>query len=54
MKRLPDAYFAQIYTADADPWGFATRWYEQRKYALTLAALPRTQSASIARAEATL
>ena len=23
------------------PWGFADRWYEQRKYALTVASLPR-------------
>jgi SAM-dependent methyltransferase len=30
-----------MYAEAADPWGFASRWYEQRKYALTLAALPR-------------
>ncbi len=34
-------YFADLYRADADPWGFDTRWYEHRKYDLTLAALPR-------------
>ncbi|CAN5125108.1 SAM-dependent methyltransferase [soil metagenome] len=39
--RLPDSYFEEMYDADADPWGFQSRWYEQRKYALTLAALPR-------------
>ena len=33
-------YFDRMYAADADPWGFTSRWYEQRKYALTLAALP--------------
>ena len=38
---LPAEYFDRIYAEDPDPWGFATRWYEQRKYALTLAALPR-------------
>jgi predicted TPR repeat methyltransferase len=38
---LPPAYFAAMYAESADPWGFASRWYEQRKYALTLAALPR-------------
>ncbi len=38
---LPPDYFDRMYAADADPWGFASRWYEQRKYALTLAALPR-------------
>jgi SAM-dependent methyltransferase len=40
-------YFEDMYAASADPWSFATRWYEQRKYALTLAALtrPRYRSA---------
>lgn len=38
---LPSAYFDEKYAASADPWGFASSWYEQRKYALTLAALPR-------------
>lgn len=37
---LPAGYFDRIYAADADPWGFTSRWYERRKYALTLAALP--------------
>lgn len=37
---LPASYFDRMYAADADPWGLASRWYEQRKYALTLAALP--------------
>ncbi|MEP6648363.1 MAG: class I SAM-dependent methyltransferase [Lapillicoccus sp.] len=36
-------YFEQMYAANPDPWGFATRWYEQRKYALTLAALTRAR-----------
>jgi trans-aconitate methyltransferase len=40
MKRTADAYFEEMYRA-RDPWGYETRWYEQRKYALTLAALPR-------------
>ncbi|ASR01016.1 class I SAM-dependent DNA methyltransferase [Gordonia rubripertincta] len=45
--RLPDSYFHEMYAASDDPWGFASRWYEQRKYALTLAALtkPRYRSA---------
>jgi hypothetical protein len=38
MIRLPVEYFARKYATDADPWGFASRWYEARKYALTLAA----------------
>ena len=37
---LPVDYFDQMYAADPDPWGFTSRWYEQRKYAMTLAALP--------------
>jgi SAM-dependent methyltransferase len=34
-----------MYAESADPWGFATRWYERRKYSLTLAALPRPRYA---------
>ncbi|HEY5302870.1 MAG TPA: SAM-dependent methyltransferase [Acidimicrobiales bacterium] len=30
-----------MYRADPDPWRFSTSEYEQRKYALTVAALPR-------------
>jgi protein-L-isoaspartate O-methyltransferase len=41
MSRLPDSYFERVYESGLDPWGFETRWYESRKYALTLAALPR-------------
>lgn len=40
---LHRGYFDELYAADADPWGFRTRWYEQRKYALTVAALPRAR-----------
>ena len=38
---MNDDYFQAMYAADPDPWGFGSRWYEQRKYALTLGALPR-------------
>lgn len=38
--RLPDAYFDRMYEASADPWQLGERWYEQRKYAITLALLP--------------
>lgn len=34
------AYFAAMYGDDPDPWGFDTRWYEARKFALTMASLP--------------
>lgn len=42
---LPPAYFEAMYAESTDPWGFASRWYERRKYALTLAALPRERYA---------
>jgi len=38
---LEPAYFDQMYADSADPWGFTSRWYEKRKYALTMAMLPR-------------
>jgi 2-polyprenyl-3-methyl-5-hydroxy-6-metoxy-1,4-benzoquinol methylase len=39
--RLSDAYFDRLYADADDPWQLSTRWYEQRKYAITLALLPR-------------
>lgn len=38
---LDGAFFDRMYADDPDPWGFTERWYEQRKYALSVAALPR-------------
>jgi len=38
---LDPGYFRDRYAASADPWGLAERWYEARKYALTVALLPR-------------
>ncbi|BBZ30104.1 methyltransferase [Mycolicibacterium madagascariense] len=40
MDRLPDSYFDDMYAAAGDPWQLAERWYEERKYALTMAMLP--------------
>ncbi len=37
---LDAGYFDQMYAAADDPWELATRWYEARKYALSLALLP--------------
>ncbi len=37
---LGAGYFDAMYAAASDPWGFEERWYEQRKYAVTLAQLP--------------
>lgn len=40
MRRLPDDYFDAMYAKSDDPWELAGRWYEQRKYAMTMAMLP--------------
>ncbi|MCZ4098513.1 methyltransferase domain-containing protein [Streptomyces sp. SID13666] len=37
------SYFDDMYRGSDDPWKLASRWYEQRKYDLTLAALPRAR-----------
>jgi SAM-dependent methyltransferase len=34
-------YFRDCYAASPDPWGLADRWYEARKYAISVALLPR-------------
>lgn len=36
----PTAYFEGCWAGSADPWDHAGRWYEARKYDLTVAALP--------------
>jgi trans-aconitate methyltransferase len=36
-------YFDDLYGSDPDPWRFESSWYEQRKYALTMAALPESR-----------
>lgn len=38
---LARKYFEDFYADKTDPWGFETRWYEQRKRAITMASLPR-------------
>ena len=40
MIETPTGYFEELWTASADPWDHAGRWYESRKYDLTVAALP--------------
>ncbi|WP_353940664.1 class I SAM-dependent methyltransferase [Streptomyces sp. HUAS MG91] len=37
----PAGYFDDQYADTDDPWHLAERWYDQRKYRLTAAALPR-------------
>jgi len=39
-------FFERLYTASSDPYGLRDRWYEARKRALLLAALPRRRFAS--------
>jgi hypothetical protein len=41
MRRVPDGYFDAMYAKSRDPWQLAGRWYEWRKYAITMAMLPR-------------
>lgn len=36
-------YFDDMYARHDDPWGFDSRWYEERKRAVLLAALPRSR-----------
>jgi SAM-dependent methyltransferase len=47
MTAIPETlgagYFDGMYAAAADPWGFEERWYERRKYAISLALLPREE-----------
>ena len=40
MASMDRSYFDDIYRDTPDPWGFESRWYEARKYALTMASLP--------------
>ncbi|MGW6055477.1 SAM-dependent methyltransferase [Streptomyces sp. NPDC055189] len=41
----PAAYFEGQYAHAGDPWHLGERWYDRRKYALTVAALPRSRYA---------
>ncbi len=34
-------HFVQLYDASFDPWQLSTSWYEKRKYAITIASLPK-------------
>jgi LmbE family N-acetylglucosaminyl deacetylase/SAM-dependent methyltransferase len=41
----PEEHFDDLYARRPDPWGFETRWYEERKRAVLLASLPRARYA---------
>ncbi len=34
-------HFVNLYLAKDDPWDLATKWHDKRKYAVTMASLPR-------------
>ena len=34
-------YFTGLYLAKDDPWDIATKWHDRRKFAVTMASLPR-------------
>ncbi len=40
-------YFESTYARQDDPWGFMSRWYEQRKRAITMASLARERYRSV-------
>lgn len=44
---VADQYFDELFQDNDDPWAFKQRWYERRKRALTLAALPCERYASV-------
>jgi SAM-dependent methyltransferase len=39
-SETPATYFEELWAASPDPWDHAGRWYEARKYDLTVAVLP--------------
>jgi SAM-dependent methyltransferase len=44
---LDVGYFRAVYAASPDPYGLAERWYEARKYAVSLALLPRERYGTV-------
>ena len=45
-ESLEQGFFDEFYENSPDPWGFESRWYEERKRAITLAVLPRRRFTS--------
>jgi Nodulation protein S (NodS) len=43
MSSTSRAYFERMYGDNVDPWSFESSAYEQRKYAVTVASLPRAR-----------
>ena len=46
MSHVPVSSFEDLYRVDPDPWQFATSRYEQRRYDITVACLPRARYAA--------
>jgi SAM-dependent methyltransferase len=44
---IDSGYFRERYAASPDPYGLAERWYEARKYAITVALLPRQRYGAV-------
>ncbi|MET0811869.1 MAG: bifunctional PIG-L family deacetylase/class I SAM-dependent methyltransferase [Microbacterium sp.] len=44
-RSLDEDWFDAFYARNPDPWGFDSRWYEERKRTLLLASLPRRRYA---------
>jgi SAM-dependent methyltransferase len=44
---IDPGYFRERYAASPDPYGLAERWYEARKYAITVALLPRQRYGAV-------
>lgn len=46
-RSLAETFFEAFYRRNGDdPWGFETRWYEERKRSIALASLPRARYSS--------
>jgi len=43
MTSTTRTYFQDVYSRDDDPWQLASSEYEQRKYSITMASLPRSR-----------
>ena len=46
-RSLPPSYFEALYGTDPDPWKFETSEYEAKKYAATIAALPKRYKSAL-------
>jgi LmbE family N-acetylglucosaminyl deacetylase len=46
-ETLPTSFFDDFYARNDDPWGFESRWYEERKRAILLASLPSRRLGSV-------